>query len=326
MSETVDQNPSELREPPPAVVLLGSQRFSPMVGDTVKARRLEGRIALITAGWQERESEDEELREHLDGTTVNLELHRRTEQVFAEDPELADAHRLRQQTLRHKQDFYRIRLQHEVDANHVISQRKAPDDVLEEEKAASLASIRSLDEWHVAQCARIHQEFTDRMNTHRRDAVRRHRDELKEILSGCSAIAIAGGHVASLVNRLFLFGIRKLIDGHTVFAWSAGAMAISERIVLFHDSPPQGRPAPEILDQGIGLIPNVVALPQPEQRLDLNDTERVAMMAGRFSPSHCIAFPKGAHVTWEGGKFLAPEGVLKLDADGTSRPFREGSA
>lgn len=326
MSEAAEQNPSEIREPPPAVVLLGSQRFSPMVGETVKARQLEGRIALITAGWQEREGEDEELRNHLEGTTVNLELHRRTEQVFAEDPELADAHRLRQQTLRHKQDFYRIRLQHEVDANHVIRQRKAPPEVLEEEKAASLSSIRALDEWHVKQCARIHQEFTDRMQTHQRDAVRRHRDELKEILAGCSGIAIAGGHVASLVNRMFLFGIRKLIDGHTIFAWSAGAMAITERIVLFHDTPPQGHPAPEILDQGVGLVSGIVVMPQPEKRLNLNDTERVAMTAGRFSPSHCIAFPKGAHVTLEGGKFVAPEGVVKLDPDGTSRPFREGAA
>jgi len=323
---STDDKPSEIREPPPAVVLLGSQRFSPMVVETVRARNIEGRIALITAGWQERESEDEELRKHLEGTTVNLELHRRTEQIFAEDPELADAHRERQQMLRHKQDFYRIRLEHALEANHVIRQRKAPPEVLKEEEASALAAIRALDEYHVSQCARVHQEFTDRLQTHERDAVRRHRDELREILAGCKAICIAGGHVASLVNRLFLFGIRKLIDGHTVFAWSGGAMAVSERIVLFHDSPPQGEGAPEILDTGLGLVPGIVPLPQPELRLDVENKERVATFAGRFAPAHCLAFPKGAHVTYENSRFLAPHGVGKLCEDGTYRPFREGAA
>jgi hypothetical protein len=46
--------------------------------------------------------------------------------------------------------------------------------------------------------------------------------------------------VAVLVNRLRLFGLGDLVADKTVFAWSAGAMAVSERVVLFHDDPPQG--------------------------------------------------------------------------------------
>ena len=48
-------------------------------------------------------------------------------------------------------------------------------------------------------------------------------------------------------------------------------MAISERVVLFHDSPPQGPGAAEVLDAGLGLVGDVVVLPQPEFRLRLDD-------------------------------------------------------
>ena len=42
-------------------------------------------------------------------------------------------------------------------------------------------------------------------------------------------IAIAGGHVASMLNRLELFGIAELARGKTIFAWCGGAMAVDIR-------------------------------------------------------------------------------------------------
>src|SRR5436309_2408785 len=83
--------------------------------------------------------------------------------------------------------------------------------------------------------------------------------------------SIAGGHVASLLNRLQLFGIGELAAGKSIFAWCGGAMVVTERVVLFHDSPPQGTGAPEVLDAGLALVGDVVAFPQPEFRLALGD-------------------------------------------------------
>ena len=58
---------------PNAVVLLGAQRFDPTLAAAMSRQYVTGRVALITAGWQERESEDEDLREHLaPRETVNL--------------------------------------------------------------------------------------------------------------------------------------------------------------------------------------------------------------------------------------------------------------
>ncbi|MEW5849928.1 MAG: hypothetical protein AB2A00_14125 [Myxococcota bacterium] len=315
-----------IARPPQAIVLLGAQRFDPTLGEAVRELGITGKVATITAGWQERESEDQDLDEHLGGRTVNLRLHRRAEEVFAEDTELNEAHREKQAVLRHKQDFYRIRLEHALEANHVIFQRKAPAAILAEEAAASLAAIRALDEYHLGQCERVDREYDATWRPLERPAIARHRRELAAILREAAAVAIAGGHVATLLNRLRLFGIAELIDGHAVFAWSAGAMAISERVVLFHDSPPQGHGAAEVLDRGLGLCPGVVPLPQPETRLRLDDVERVTVMARRFAPARCLALPARARITWQDQRFHHAHGVVELRHDGTHAPASTDSA
>lgn len=323
--------PPVVRQPlgsraPGAIVLLGAQRFDTTLGAEVRSLMVQGPVALVTSGWQERELEDGALAEHLGCETVNLRLHARAEEVFHEDEELAVGHREKQVKLRHKQDFYRIRLEHELEANHVIYQRKAPADVLEEEGGASIAAIRSLDDYHLSQCARIHKEYENRYQPFERPSIKRHRAEIADALSRCVAVAIAGGHVASLLNRLRLFGIKELLDGHILFAWSGGAMVVSDRVVLFHDSPPQGPGASEVLDEGLGLIGGAVVLPHPETRLRLNDPERVSVLARRFSPANCLAFPDGAHVTVRGSSVERPTGVMRLCEDGSTESLEESSS
>lgn len=308
---------------PRYVVLLGAQRFDSTLGSVVRRLECEGPIALITAGWREREDEDEPLRSHLGCETVNLRLYHRNEDVFARDPELAKAHRAKQTKLRHKQDFYRIRLEHELAANHVIRQRHAPAEVLAEEEGASLAAIRALDAYHLAQCQRVTAEYEAEAQPFLRPVIKEHRDELREMLAGCEAIAIAGGHVAALLNRMRLFGIPELITKQAVFAWSGGGMVCCDRLVLFHDSPPQGRGAAEILDAGLGLVRDVVPLPHPDIRLRLDDPERVGVLARRFAPARCVALPEGAHVVVRARGLERPSQVTLLQHDGSCIPLEE---
>jgi len=300
-----------------AIVILGEQRFEPTLGDAVRELGVSGTMATVTAGWQEREAEDQELQEHLHGGTINLRLHRRAEEVFAEDSELLAGHRAKQAVLRHKQDFYRVRLEHALDANHVIHQRQAPPEILVEEEAASLAAIRALDEYHLGQCERVDREFDAAFRPLERPSIARHRREIAAILRDCAAVGIAGGHVATLLNRLRLFGIDQLVEQHAVFAWSAGAMAISERVVLFHDSPPQGPGVAEVLEGGLALLRGVVPLPQPETRLRLKDPERVQVMNRRFAPARCLALPARSYVVFKGGSFVRSTGVIELNSNGS---------
>jgi len=311
---------------PSAVVLLGAQRFDPTLGAAVAELGVTGRIAAITAGWQERELEDEELSEHLGRRTVNLRLHTRGEELFAADPDLRAAHRERQEALQHRQDFYRIRLEHQLEADHVIRQRAAPEEIAAEQAEASIASIRELDRWHLAQCARLHEAFEARWRLRERPSVARHRDEIARIVADCAAIAVAGGHVVTLINRMKLFGIGELASGRVVLAWSAGAMAVSEQVVLFHDDPPQGAGASEVLDAGLGLCPGVVVFPEPEKRLRLDRKDRVARMARRFSPSFCLALPASSRVTWRAGRFESSHGAQWLRGDGETVPFEQQEA
>jgi enterochelin esterase family protein len=309
------------------IVLLGAQRNDPTLGAAVDEAGIQGKIAIITAGWQEREPEDGELVAHLQGRAVNLSLHARGEDVFRADPELAAAYHDRQQRLRQRQDFYRIRLEHALEADHVIRQRPEPASILEEESQASIAAVRALDEWHLARCAEIRDAFEAKWDVANRPAVARHRQEVAELVGPCEAIAFAGGHVASLVNRLTLFGIGPLAGERAIFAWSAGAMAIADRIVLFHDDPPQGPGASEVLDAGLGLVTGVVVFPAPERRLHLERRDRVAEMVHRFAPAACIALPARSYVHWTSGRAGMSEGVIRL-ADNkrrarTSRPLRE---
>lgn len=301
----------------PPIVLLGPQRFDPTLGAAAAAVGIEGKIATVTAGWQERESEDTDLDEHLHHQTINLKLYERADRVWKADSVLREAHRARQERMRLKQDFYRIRLEHELDAAHVIEQRRAPADVMEEERAASVQAIRDLDAFHLATCAREKRLWNEKWKPLERDPVRRERDEIIGLLEGVGAVAIAGGHVATLLNRLELFGMDELLRGRPLMAWSGGAMVISERVVLFHDNPAQGAGAAEILDRGLGLCADVVPLPAPEQRLQLDDPERVARLARRFSPALCLALPACAHVTWNGLAFVRPYKIQRLREDGS---------
>ncbi len=310
---------------PSAVVLLGAQRFDPTLAAAVAKQFVTQKVALITAGWQELESEDDDLRSHLaPRETENLRLHARSEELFREDPELRAAHRERQDSLRHRQDFYRIRVEHALEAERVIRKRAAPPEIAQEQVHASINAIRELDAWHLASCAREHAAFEERWSLATRPSVARHRKEIAAIVKGCAAVAIAGGHVATLINRLFLFGIDQMVGERFVFAWSGGAMAISDRVVLFHDDPPQGPGASEVLDAGLGLIPGVVVLPQPEQRLDLTQRDRVQSMVRRFSPARCLALPARSSLVWRAGKFAAADGAVELREDGGHGPFAAG--
>jgi hypothetical protein len=308
-----------------AVVLLGAQRFDPTLAQAVEELGVEGKIAAITAGWQEREEEDDDLQEHLGGRTVNLRLHARAEEVFRKDKDFAAAHRERQAILRHRQDFYRIRLEHALDAQHVIDNRSAPNDILEDEARSSIRAIQEIDRMHLERCTRDWAEFDEKWRPLERPAIADQRKEIAELVDGCDAIAIAGGHVASLLNRLRLFDIAPFAKGKFVFAWCGGAMAISDRVVLFHHSPPQGQGTSEVLDRGLALAENVVVLPQPEFRLKMEDRERIQVMARRFAPATCLAMPARSRATWRDGKATHIHGVVALKDDGSSARFSSNS-
>lgn len=284
-----------------AVVLLGPQHAQPSIAGVLRGLSITGPVALITAGLQERESEASAIPE-LGVPAVNLTLHARGEELFAKDPELAAAAKARQTRLRLMQDFYRTRLDHANAAARSISVRHVDDALLAEEGAVSMSVIRRLDAEHLERCHKVNAEFAARWQLQARPHVARHRGELAAIVERTSAIVISGGHIAVLLNRLRMFDLVSLFGDRPVIGWSAGAMALTERVVLFHDQPPYGQPLAEVLDAGLGLCTGVAVLPNPRLRLRTDDRARVAHYAQRFAPATCVTLDHGARLELSAGK------------------------
>ena len=247
----------------PDLILLGPQRLRPTLAEATAALGIEGPVAAVTAGWQDREGEDDELREHLGGRVVNLDLYRRGEELFAGDQRLFEGHRRRQDSLRETQRLYRRRLGHGMAAARELQAMSGDSELLDQARREAMTAVRELDSRHLAAVRRIHQRFRREVRPDRRAGLRRQRAELSRLIAGCDAVAIAGGHVAVLLDRLRLFDVLYLASQKPIIAWSAGAMALAERVVVFHDSPPQGAGDAEVLETGLGRVRGLLPFPTP---------------------------------------------------------------
>ena len=123
-------------------------------------------------------------------------------------------------------------------------------------------------------------------------------------------MAIAGGHVGQLTRVLHLFHVAPHLP-RTVVAWSAGAMALTERVVLFHDYVPHGVAQTEVYGDGHRRRAAASSLlPHARRRLRVDDPVRMWVLARRFAPARCVVLDDGIR--------------LPLDEDGGLPPGRAG--
>lgn len=288
---------------------------APDIGGVLAELGVRRKVALVTAGWQEREADDEPLQKAMGVAAGNLRLHQRSQDVFAADPALTAAYTARQELLRHLQSFYRIRLDKTGDAALAISVRHVDPELLAQEQRVSVEQFRQLDDDHLARCRAIHAAFEDRWQLPSRPAIAQHRAELRALIEPAEALVIAGGHVASLLNRLKLFDVVGLAAGKPIVAWSAGAMVLTDRVVLFHDFPPYGSDIAQVLDAGFGLVPGIVVLPDAARRVRQDDRDGIARFAQRMAPATCVAMDPGARLAIVRGRLTAAH-AARLTAEG----------
>ena len=300
-----------------SVTLLGPQSPTPNLKEALDAQGIEEPLAVISAGWEERESEQDELTSHVGRETRNLRLHARFEAVLQADRPLQEALVDRNDRLQTMQMLYRRQLHSSIEAVwelHDLKVQKMDLVVLERDQA--LGAVTRLDEHYLERVRGIHRAFEDLWDPTNRSALRDARAEVSAEIAECKGLLIAGGHVGVLLDRLRSFGIAEQARERPVFAWSAGAMAVTERVVLFHDSPPQGRGVPEVFDDGLGLAPQVIALPHAKHRLRMSDPVRVGIFARRFHPSTCVAMEVGCGLRWDGEAWEAFGRSRKLNRSG----------
>ncbi|MEO0971896.1 MAG: Type 1 glutamine amidotransferase-like domain-containing protein [Pseudomonadota bacterium] len=310
----------------PAFAVLGPQQHIPNLAATLDELGIDGPVCAVTAGWQEREGELDDLIGHIDRPCVDLGLYQTANDVFAEDPSLFHAHRARQDKLRLLQSLYRKRLDHAHAAAAEMLAAEGDSSVVLRERRAAINALRSLDRQHLVHIEDVHRDFDQTFDTRQHPRVAHARERIARQLADASAVLVAGGHVSTLVGRLRLFAMASLLEDKTIVAWSAGAMALSRRIVLFHDSPPQGPGHAEVFDAGLNLLPAILPLPHARERLRLDDVDRVALMARRFGPDPAITLDAGARAIGDRRGWNRFEGCARLNARGTVSALSESDA
>ncbi len=312
------------------IILLGPQR-RPTVDAAVRLlatlreptdRPADGPVATVNAGWQEREADDGELSRVLGGRDVNLRLYQRWLDVQERDPEYVAGERRLSAALAEMADLYLLRLDHALQAVYALQRREAGDRLRSEAVAEAVIAVRDVDAAHLRRVNEARLEFFDRLRPHDRPAIAEHRAAVADVLGSASVLVLAGGHVDVLAEVLHLFNVAAALNGAPVIAWSAGAMALTDRIVLFHDRAPQGPGHPEVWGSGLSVVRDVVLLPHARARLLLDDAPRMAVLARRFAPARCVLLEAGTRIEpgadggWPAGtRFVAEDGhVTALEA------------
>ena len=271
-------------------------------------------LATITAGWRERETDDGELRELLGGRVVNLTLHTRWLEVHERDREYAHAEREHEAALDELRRLYLTQLDHALRAAYGVAQRVEGRPRLREAALTDAVEVvRLTDRQHLARVRAAEAAFEAAWRPRERPAIAEHGEEVRRLLAGTDAVAIAGGHVGELARVLRLFDVRPHLP-RAVLAWSAGAMVLCDHVVLFHDFVPHGVAQTEVLGDGLGLVPGVVALPHARRRLRTHDLVRMSVLARRFAPAACLVLDDAVTVRLPGdGRLPADARLLGVD-------------
>ena len=106
----------------PSITLLGPQR-RPTLDRVLSSLDVGGPVAVVNAGWRERESDDAEIITLAGEGAVNLRLFARWMDALHADPEYAAAEREHRLMLDELQQLYQIRLDHALQAAAAVAAR-----------------------------------------------------------------------------------------------------------------------------------------------------------------------------------------------------------
>jgi hypothetical protein len=293
------------------VLVLGPQR-RPTVDAVVRGLDRAGPIGVVNAGWQEREPDDAELDGLLDGRSVNLRLYARWLDVLEQDPEYAAAEREHRAALAERQELYLVQLAGVLGAlREVARYGGSRAEVREPARADAEAAVRLVDERHLTRVHEAHAAFEALWRPGERAAVARHREAVRQRLDEVPTLVLTGGHVGVLLHVLQLFAVTR---PPVVIAWSAGAMALTERVLLFHDRAPHGPAHAEFAARGLGWLTGCVLLPHARRRLHTEDPARMAELAVRAAPARCVVLDDGTRLDLDGASL--PNSARVVTADG----------
>lgn len=298
-------------------ILLGPQRPEVNLDSAIGQLGIDDApIAVISAAWQEAEGDIDDIQRLVSNPLHDLGLYQRTDTVFAADDALRSAYRLRQDQLIAQQRMYRLRLRQLMIAAREILRIEGDTKAVAEERRHAISQLRALDRHHLRQTRKIYARFDEQFSASHNDPLAESVARLEEDLARCQTVLITGGNVVVLMNRLRLFGFDSLLKDKNIVGWSAGAMVLCDRIVLFHDRMPQGRRDPEVMCAGLGIVSDTVLLPDARFRLRKNEAVRSSLFSRRFSPATCLTLDNGSLLRVDGDKVTRSESVRHVSREG----------
>jgi hypothetical protein len=276
-------------------------------------------VATVTAGWQDRETADEELHEVMGGRSRNLQLYRRLTEVIETDDHFAREALAHRDAMDELAGIYSVRLQRALESAYVVARRPTREDIAESAFADAIRGVRDIDAWYLRSVDQLYGELQAAAPPEASEPIARNRAEVAELLRDATVLAIAGGHVGILLRCLRLFeAVPREVP---VVAWSAGAMAMTDRVVLYNDNGPQGVRGAEVWDRGAARVHDVVAMPHARRRLKLDDPVHAKAFVRRFAPAACLLLDDGTQVE------ISADGRVPDDARVlTETGAREGAA
>jgi hypothetical protein len=215
--------------------------------------------------------------------------------------------------------IYSVRLQRALESAYVVARRPTREDIAESAFADAIRGVRDIDAWYLRSVDQLYGELQAAAPPEASEPIARNRAEVAELLRDATVLAIAGGHVGILLRCLRLFeAVPREVP---VVAWSAGAMAMTDRVVLYNDNGPQGVRGAEVWDRGAARVHDVVAMPHARRRLKLDDPVHAKAFVRRFAPAACLLLDDGTQVE------ISADGRVPDDARVlTETGAREGAA
>ena len=302
--------------------ILGPQRPDVNLDQAFKDIESSRPVAVISAGWQEAENDIDSIANVIQRKLTDLRLYSHAEALFKKDGQLHELYRRRQDRLQERQRMHRIRLRQALLAARRLLRAEGDEQILRHEQRHAISQLRSLDRHHAKSIAAIHAEFDQVLEDRPSDQLIRQTRRIAEVVADSDVVLITGGNVAVLVNRLRLFGLKDMLHDKTIVAWSAGAMALTDHVVLFHDRTPLENRDAELLDCGLGIIPGVVLLPDARHRLRRKDRVRIGLFSRRFAPAASLTLDNGAMLHYRDGQPVSASGVQRLLRSGRFRKAR----
>jgi hypothetical protein len=301
-------------------IMLGPQSPHSNLKNAVDLLSVNGPVVSITAGWRDSEGEIDELQATIGSPIEDLNLYHLSEALFSREPELYILQRERQDKLLELQRLYRIRLTPGMVAARKLLRDNAESDLLRLEQRDAISQVRTLDRHHLRRISAIHQEFDKCRAELLIPSATSLVESLQKKLSESGLVLIAGGHVAVLINRIRLFRLDEILGQKPVIAWSAGAMVLGERIVLFNDDAPQGKRDAEVLDAGLGIVKRVIPLPQAKSRLEWSNRNRMALFSRRFVPAKCCTLDNGSMIHVQDDRITSASLCSVITRSGMKKP------